>query len=47
MAETYLFIASVYGAFVTLLCAMLLFMSIKYEAGYIDAMTCADSVKRD
>ncbi|GER82253.1 hypothetical protein KTAU_08910 [Thermogemmatispora aurantia] len=47
MVETYLIISCVYGVFVTLLCAMLLFMSIKYEAGYIDAMTCADSVKPD
>lgn len=47
MVETYLVITSVYGAFVALLCAMLLFMSIKYKSGYIDAMTCADSVKRD
>ncbi len=47
MVETYLVITSVYGAFVTLLCAVLLFMSMKYEAGCVDAKTCADSVKRD
>lgn len=47
MVETYLIISCIYGVFGALFCAVLLFMSMKYEAGCVDAKTCADSVKRD